>query len=521
MMAYRPRIALLRPLMALTLAFGTALPAAAQTGNEPTDSEPDAKATTQVHVLVFERARPLAGVEVSDPSRPAAIQTGEDGGALLAVHSGSVELVLRIPTGLLSERAGAHTIRLQPLASVEGTTVQAIVTLDSHGEVVSIDVEGAAKPSPPRNDRQKDETAPKGTIRGQVLAEETKEPIAGARVYVRGAPVETTTDAQGRFTLELPEGQYGLAVLHTDFSTESVQALQVGANAISEVNVSLTPASVTLEDYVVTAPHIEGGIAALLDERRESSNVNDVIGAEEMSRSGDSDAAGALRRVTGITVVDGKFVYVRGMGERYSATLLNGQMVPSPEPERRVVPLDLFPTDVLESVVIQKTFSPDSPGEFGGGVVQLRTKSYPEKLTLSISGSVGYNSQTTFRDAPTHRGGSLDWIGMDDGSRVLPEEIREASPVRAGDMFQEGYSEEDRARFARMLSNNWSVRRATVSPLTKADAERWQHVSDWIRSDRRDGLGLLRRRLPAHLQDQPPVRHQRCGWSRGDDCTRR
>jgi len=434
---------------------------------QPSNDHAEAPAGA-VHIVVFEGSRPLSGVTVLGSTEEA--QTGDDGAAYLTVPPGSLELVLQVPPNLLTDHPAAHTIPLVPIAVAEGREVQAIITLGPRGDVLSVDLEGAGR-APARAQPDVERTAPsepraKGTVRGRVIAETTNHPVADARVYVRGAPVEAATDADGRFSLELPEGQYGLAVVHSDYSTESLAEFAVRGAQSTELNIALTPASVTLEEYVVTAPHIEGGIAALLDERRESSNVNDVIGAEEMSRSGDSDAAGALRRVTGITVVGGKFVYVRGMGERYSATLLNGQMLPSPEPERRVVPLDLFPTDVLESVLIQKTFSPDSPGEFGGGVVRLRTRSYPDRLTLSVGTSVGYNSQTTFQDAPTHTGGSRDWLGMDDGSRALPGEIRAASPIRAGDRFQSGYSEEDRANFARMLSNNWNVRRATV-PLSR------------------------------------------------------
>ncbi len=388
---------------------------------------------------------------------------------MLRVPPGRIPLVLDIPAGALSGRPAKLAVRPGTVVVAEGTIVEAIVTLGPTGEVVSYDLEGAGAPSATPGEGKQggaDATrgAVRGVVRGRIVALETKKPVPGARVYVRGAPVEAVADQDGRFSLELPEGEYGLAIMHPDFSTEGVSDVKVRHEQPTDLTVELTPLSVTLEDFVVTAPHIQGGIAALLDERRESANVSDVIGAEEMSRTGESDAAGALRRVTGITVVGGKFVYVRGMGERYSCTLLNGQMIPSPEPERRVVPLDLFPTDVLESVVIQKTFSPDSPGEFGGGVVQLRTRSYPEKFTFSIGASVGYNSETTFEQAPTHPGGSRDWLGMDDGSRALPEEIRNASPIRAGDRFTQGYSEEDRARFARMLRNNWTVYEATVPP---------------------------------------------------------
>lgn len=437
----------------------------ADPSNEPANDTPPRRG--ELHVLVFSGATPIPGVRVRSPRSETHAITGDDGAVYLSVVPGDDAPFLDIPAGVLAKHPEARTIRLAPITVAEGASVEAIVTLDEIGEVKSMYVEGSGKAvatAPDTNDAQPAADAVKGTIRGRVLARESKKPIANAKVFVRGAPIEAETDADGRFTLELPEGTYGLAVLHSDFSTESANDVVVKGKQTAELQLQLDAASTASYEFTVTAPHIEGGIAALLDERRESSNVSDVIGAEEMSRTGDSDAAGALKRVTGITVVGGKYVYVRGMGERYSATLLNGQMIPSPEPERRVVPLDLFPTDVLESVVIQKTFSPDSPGEFGGGVVQLRTRSYPEKFTMSVSASVGYNSQTTFREGPTHTGGDRDWLGTDDGSRELPTAIRDASPIRAGDMFTEGYSDEDRANFARMLSNNYAVRNAVIPP---------------------------------------------------------
>src|SRR5690606_16972249 len=117
----------------------------------------------------------------------------------------------------------------------------------------------------------------------------------------------------------------------------------------------------------------EGSSEAVVLDRRYSPQVVDAISAEQISRAGDSDAATALRRVTGLTLVDGQFVYVRGLGERYSSVLLNGAQIPSPDPTRRVVPLDLFPTNVIDTMTVQKSYSADMPAEFGGGTVQMRT----------------------------------------------------------------------------------------------------------------------------------------------------
>jgi outer membrane receptor protein involved in Fe transport len=188
-----------------------------------------------------------------------------------------------------------------------------------------------------------------------------------------------------------------------------------------------------------------------------------------MAKSGDSDAAGALKRVTGVTVVGGKYVFVRGLGERYSSTLLNGSTLPSPEPERRVVPLDMFPADLLESLVIQKTFSPDMPGEFGGGSVQIRTKSFPEELTAKLSFSTGFVLGTTFYKGLMYEGGRTDWLGIDDGTRSLPKVVEAASrdssmPHCSMFVTEDCFEPGDLERIGEAMPNIYDTYRKTVPP---------------------------------------------------------
>ncbi len=163
------------------------------------------------------------------------------------------------------------------------------------------------------------------------------------------------------------------------------------------------------------------------DEKRATSAVSNVVGAEQFARTGDSDVAESLKRVAGLSTVGGKFVYVRGLGERYSTTLLNGAVLPSPEPVNRVVPLDLFPTAVLDSVLVQKTYSAQFPSEFGGGVLQLRTKKSTDEFFLNVSSSVGMNDRASFREGLAAGGGDLAWLGYDGGHRALPEPLRRAT----------------------------------------------------------------------------------------------
>ncbi|MFT6805005.1 MAG: outer membrane receptor for Fe3+-dicitrate, partial [Glaciecola sp.] len=177
-----------------------------------------------------------------------------------------------------------------------------------------------------------------------------------------------------------------------------------------------------IEEVVATGTRLKGTATAVLEERKNQAFVADILGSEQISRTGDSDAASALRRVTGLTLVDGKFIYVRGLGERYSSTQLNGAAVPSPDPTRNVIPLDLFPADIIESLSVQKSFSPSMPASFGGGNVNIRLKTIPTQFIFNVSGSLGYNSENS-ADALAYNGGGTDWQGRDDGTRAAPASI--------------------------------------------------------------------------------------------------
>jgi hypothetical protein len=179
-----------------------------------------------------------------------------------------------------------------------------------------------------------------------------------------------------------------------------------------------------LDEVVTTGTRLKGTATAVIEERKNQAFVADILGAEQISRTGDSDAASALRRVTGLTLVDGKFIYVRGLGERYSSTQLNGAAVPSPDPTRNVIPLDLFPSDIIESLSVQKSYSPSMPASFGGGNVDIRLKTIPDDFIFNMSGSLGYNSENS-GDALAYDGGGKDWQGKDDGTRAVPSSIQE------------------------------------------------------------------------------------------------
>ncbi|WP_028113661.1 TonB-dependent receptor domain-containing protein [Ferrimonas kyonanensis] len=185
-----------------------------------------------------------------------------------------------------------------------------------------------------------------------------------------------------------------------------------------------------IERIVITG-RLQRTASEVTEERRESPQVADLMGADQIARTGDSDAAAALRRVTGLTLKDGKFIYVRGLGERYSSTSLNGAQVPSPDPTRSVIPLDMFPAAIIQSLSVQKSASPDTPATFGGGHVDIRTKSIPADTFFKVSVGGQYNSLHS-NDRLTYSGGGDDWQGKDDGTRAMPQSISDAFNTYGG-----------------------------------------------------------------------------------------
>lgn len=321
--------------------------------------------------------------------------------------------------------------------------------------------------------------------RGIVLDEENGAPVKDVQVMVRGATDRAVTDAAGKFTLTLAAGAYDASLIHPGYITQMVEQVNLTCGAEETQTFWLMPRKNTLDPLVVRVPHIAGTLAAAASERRESTSISEVLGSEQMSKSGDSDAAAALRRVTGLTVVGGKYVYVRGLGERYSATLMNGSSLPSPEPERRVVPLDLFPAGVLDGLLIHKTYSPELPGEFGGGTVLLRTRGIPDAFTLKLQLGVSGIAGTTFADGLRYEGGPLDVLGLDGGFRSLPSEVRAASRDQAllpGDRFSDrGYSAEELEAFGESLANRWQLFPSMMLPGFSLSGEVGDRFSlgDW------------------------------------------
>ncbi|MBX3465787.1 MAG: TonB-dependent receptor [Planctomycetes bacterium] len=399
---------------------------------------------------------PLAGLEVE--AGPVRGTTGKDGIARLVLPPGQHPVVVR-----QAGRALAQAV----LPVVWGEATEVIVTVPRDGPA-RLHVEAPAWPEAPAGPPP-EAGAALGTLAGRVKDERTGAPVAGARVLVRGHMGEARSGPDGSFELPgLPAGAHTVSVIHTQYATLTLPAVDVPAGGRATVEVALTPSALELDALRVTGYRLEGGLAALLQERREARGVTEVLGAEQIGKSGDGNAAEALKRVTGLTVVGGRYVYVRGMGERYSSALLNGSTLPSPDPERRVVPLDLFPADVIESISVQKTYTPDLPGDFGGGATKIKTKRLPQEFGASFSVSSAWNSASTFEDGLTYRGGARDWLGRDDGTRALPLGVRiatEHGPLHLEDPDTgDGYPLGVLTALGQTMPNVWSAQRKRDLP---------------------------------------------------------
>lgn len=270
-------------------------------------------------------------------------------------------------------------------------------------------------------DPAKKPEAGKGALTGVVRSTDSKGPVEGAQVLVVGTGFRTVTDAQGRYRLELPPGVYELRILHDLHRVQRITRVRVGPG-IQVLDTAMRRDDALVEVFeAVEAEPVRASTATQLTLRRNSAAASDAIGAQEIARTPDRNAADTARRVVGASVVDSRYVYVRGLGERYTNALLNGMPLPSPEPDKQAVPLDIFPVVILSDLTILKTFTPDMPGDFAGGSVHIHTRDFPTKFELQATANVGFNTQSTFASRLTlPETGKLDWLGIDGGKRALP-----------------------------------------------------------------------------------------------------
>jgi len=274
-------------------------------------------------------------------------------------------------------------------------------------------------------------SAQKGILRGKVIDNSTGEELIGAAILIEGSLKGASTDLDGNYSIEgVDPGIYKVRCTYISYDDKYIADVEIMAGEVTKLDIQLAPVSLGLEEIVVSAKAIRNTESALLTMQQKSASVIDGISSQQIKRAGDSDAAGALKRVTGINVVDGKYIFIRGLGDRYTKTLLNGAVIPGLDPNKNTVQMDIFPTNTIENIVVHKTFTPELPGDFTGGLVNIITKDFPENFNMQLSAELGFNTNTTFNDQfLTYEGGKTDWLGIDDGTRDFPVQPTDLPPA--------------------------------------------------------------------------------------------
>ncbi|PTN12536.1 TonB-dependent receptor [Nitrosomonas aestuarii] len=391
----------------------------------------------------------------------AAIKTNDNGSVAAKLPPG--EYHMKVTT---SDQSYVFDLPLRPAENV-----QILLTFYPDGRVPQLNIESSVTGTVAGVEETAEEKIIEGdgVISVKVLSVETNRPVKDVQVFVSGLRQQLRTDDEGRLEATIPVGSYSVSLLHPAYSSQTQDEVEIIINQTTEIAFSLTPAGVELAEYVVLEPHLAGTLASVMEEQKTSTEVTTVLGAEQFSRSGDSDVASALRRASGLTLVGGQFIFIRGLGERFSSTLVNGAAVPSPDATRRVVPLDLFPTNFLDSVLVQKTYSADRPGEFAGGTLEMRTRGIPDEFFFNLSASTGFNDNTSFADGLSYKGGGIDFLSFDDGARDLPGSIAAATAnggtIQPQTLFNPGgFTAAEIESFGEDISGVWDVTEKKQGP---------------------------------------------------------
>ena len=261
-----------------------------------------------------------------------------------------------------------------------------------------------------------------GYIRGTVFDAEMGEYLPGVSILIEGTTIGTITDLDGKFSISVPPGTYNLSISFISYETLKLIGLKVKAGEANVLDdLGLKEASFELAEVTVSAKAVRNTETALMAMKKKSANVLDGISATSFRKIGDSDAASSMRRVPGVSVVGGKYIYVRGLGDRYTKTILNGVQIPGLDPNRNTIQMDLFPTNIIDNILVNKSFTADLPADFTGGVIDINTKDFPEEKIGDISFSLGYNPAMHFNpNYLTYTGGATDFLGFDNGTRAIP-----------------------------------------------------------------------------------------------------
>ncbi len=301
------------------------------------------------------------------------------------------------------------------------------------------------------------------SIKGIVIDEKTGETLPGAIVVIEGTVTGSNTDLDGAFTFKnVAPGKYTLVSKLISYNTKILTDVIVKSGEPTIISISLGTASTDLGVIEIIATMSKETTNAMLVMQKNNASVSDGISSESIKRTPDRNTSDVLKRISGASIQDNKFAIIRGLNDRYNAAYINGAPLPSSESDRKAFAFDIFPSNMLDNLLIIKTATPDMPGEFAGGIIQINTKSIPDKneQIFSIAGS--YNTITTFKTFKTYDGGKYDLLGIDDGTRALPSNLPTTAEFSHLSVEQKG-------ELAKQLTPSWKIK--TINALPSLNAQ--------------------------------------------------
>ena len=258
-----------------------------------------------------------------------------------------------------------------------------------------------------------------GKVTGLIMDGEYDEPMAFANVIVKGSTIGTTTDFDGKYSLDLEPGEYTLTFSFVGYQTIEVSEVLIKSDEVEQVDVTLS--TNTLDEIIITTTVRKNTESAVLDIQKKSAVMLDGLSSQGIKKAGASNIASAVKSVPGVSVQGGKYVYVRGLGDRYTKSILNGVDIPGLDPDRNTIQMDIFPTNILENIIVIKSAAAEYPADFTGGVIDIVTRDFPTKKETSFSIGSGYNSEMHFKNdfliGPSE---GTDFLGFDNNSRSRP-----------------------------------------------------------------------------------------------------
>ncbi|WP_018621916.1 TonB-dependent receptor [Spirosoma luteum] len=298
-----------------------------------------------------------------------------------------------------------------------------------------------------------------GTIRGTIKDGKTKESLIGCTVLIAGTQLGATTDIEGNFNIaNVPSGTQKVVISYISYQTKEIPNVRVESGNTTAIDTELDEGDTALQEVVVRASKATNTEIAVITEIKQLKALAVGISAMQIQKSQDRDAAAAIRRIPGVSLVDNRFVLIRGLGSRYNSVLLNDVIAPSTEVETRSFSFDLVPSNILDRMIVFKSGSADLPGDFAGGVIKIYTKRKPDRNFIDAGFTIGNRANTTFQNVQTHSRSGVNALGLWGKNQQVPLVF----PARSSDFNQ--LNAPQRAAYARLLPDSWGLSNSTVSP---------------------------------------------------------